>query len=200
MNTNAWRSIVSTVEVEEKEMANHLHVYIAIVLVDSCETASFHASTCVSAERVLNSFPIYSNALFAILPLGTYYAIHTSYYSYGWPLILANTDTDTDTCISHSIVLKLKHNNDLEEAYWKWVNDVKPAISASFVKSWYANSNSNKSNDENGNGSTSTSNGGDMNESSEHEDMNKLSCLKLFVSGFFASQMWVRKSDRHTRK
>ena len=82
MNTNAGKIIVSTVEVEEKEMTNHLHVYIAIVLVDSCETASFHASTCVSAERVLNSFPIYSNALFAILPLGTYYALFIlSYYS-----------------------------------------------------------------------------------------------------------------------
>ena len=89
MNTNDGRSIVSPVEVEEEEMANHLHVYIAIVLVDSCETASFHASTCVSAERALNNFPIYSNALFAILPLGKYYAIHNSY---GWPLILANSE------------------------------------------------------------------------------------------------------------
>jgi len=94
--------------------------------------------------------------------------------------------------------LKRKHNNDLEEAYWKWVNEVKPAISASFVKSWYANSNSNKSNDENGNGGTS--NGGDMNESSEHQDMNKLSCLKLLLCLRLTSHCEGEKVSRHTSK
>ena len=62
------RSIASIIIEKEMVAENHLHVYTATVQADSCETASFHANTFVSAESVLNGFPIYSNVLYATLP------------------------------------------------------------------------------------------------------------------------------------